>query len=259
MITSVTNPKIKYVKRLQTDRGFREAERAFVAEGTRLVAELIQFQVRPQLLLATENWLASAEGQLLLAADLSRVLEVVKDNVMSAASQTQTPPGVLAVAPMVSRPLPNQPTLLLILDQVASPGNLGTMLRTAAAAGVDGVFLGPGNVDAYNPKVVRGGMGAHLRLPIINAEWPAIAAQVASLNVWLAAADGTTTHTAVDWQQPSALVIGSEAVGAGSAARQLATGQVSIPMHRETESLNAAVAAGIILFEAVRQRNNPIG
>jgi RNA methyltransferase, TrmH family len=260
MITSVTNPKIKYVKRLQSDRGFREAERAFVAEGTRLVVELVQFQVAPELLLATEHWLASAEGRSLLAdPNLSRVLEVVNDNVMSAASQTQTPPGVLAVASMVWRPLPDQPTLLLILDQVASPGNLGTMLRTAAAAGVDGVLLGPGNVDAYNPKVVRGGMGAHLRLPILSADWPAVAAQIAGMKVWLAAAGGTTPYTGVDWQQPSALIIGSEAAGASNQARQLATGQVSIPMHQQTESLNAAVAAGIILFEAARQRSNPMG
>jgi TrmH family RNA methyltransferase len=255
MITSVTNPKIKYVKRLQNDRGFREAERAFVAEGTRLVAELVQFQVEPALLLATEDWLASAEGQSLLAEPgLSRVLELVKDNVMSAASQTQTPPGVLAVAPILSRPLPDHPTFLLILDQVSNPGNMGTMLRTAAAAGVDGVLLGPGNVDAYNPKVVRGGMGAHLRLPIVTANWPAIAQRTAGLSVWLAAVEQATPYTAVDWRQPSALIIGSEAAGTGQQAQQLATGRVIIPMRYATESLNAAVAAGIILFEAVRQR-----
>jgi TrmH family RNA methyltransferase len=255
MITSATNPKIKYVKRLQNDRGFREAERAFVAEGTRLVAELLQFQVEPALLLATEDWLASAEGQSLRAEPgLSRVLELVKDNVMSAASQTQTPPGVLAVAPILSRPLPDHPTFLLILDQLSNPGNMGTMLRTAAAAGVDGVLLGPGNVDAYNPKVVRGGMGAHLRLPIVTADWPAIAQRTAGMAVWLAAVDQATAYTAVDWRQPSALIIGSEATGAGQQAQQLATGRVTIPMRHATESLNAAVATGIILFEAVRQR-----
>jgi TrmH family RNA methyltransferase len=255
MITSVTNPKIKYVKRLQNDRGFRETEHAFVAEGTRLVAELVQFQLEPHLLLATENWLASAEGQSLLANPaLNRVLEVVQENVMSAASQTQTPPGVLAVASIVPQPLPDQPTFLLILDQVANPGNLGTMLRTAAAAGVEGVLLGPGNVDAYNPKVVRGGMGAHLRLPILSADWPVIAERTAGLSVWLAALDRATSYTAVDWQQPSALIIGSEAAGAGPQAQQLATGRINIPMRYATESLNAAVAAGIILFEAVRQR-----
>jgi RNA methyltransferase, TrmH family len=257
MITSATNPKIKYVKRLQNDRGFREAERAFVAEGTRLVAELVQFQVNPQLLLATEHWLVSAEGQTLLADPaLSRVVEVVKDNVMSAASQSQTPPGVLAVAPIISRPLPDQPTFFLILDQLANPGNMGTILRTAAAAGVDGVLLGPGNVDAYNPKVVRGGMGAQLRLPIVSADWAAIAERTAGFSVWLAAVGQATPYTAVDWRQPSALIIGSEAAGAGQAARQVATGRVTIPMRYATESLNAAVAAGVILFEAVRQRGN---
>jgi RNA methyltransferase, TrmH family len=257
MITSASNPKIKYVKHLQSDRRFREQEHAFVAEGTRLLAELVQFDIAPLMILATDRWLTSAESRSILAhPGLSVILEVVNDNVMSAASQTQTPPGVLAVAPIHDRPLPNQPTFLLILDQVANPGNLGTMLRTAAAAGVDGVLLGPGSVDAYNPKVVRGGMGAHLRLPIISADWAAIGQYLTGLSVWLAAANGSTSYTAVDWRSPSALIIGSEAAGAGEQADRLATGRVTIPMHQATESLNAAVAAGIILFEAVRQRGN---
>jgi RNA methyltransferase, TrmH family len=144
--------------------------------------------------------------------------------------------------------------LLLVLDEISTPGNLGTMLRTAAAAGADGVLLGPGCVDLYNPKVVRGSMGAHLRLPAHSQSWDEIAQTVQRMQVWLATVQAERAYTAVNWQPPSALIIGSEATGASEAARQLATGSITIPMHAATESLNAAMAAGIILFEAVRQR-----
>jgi TrmH family RNA methyltransferase len=173
---------------------------------------------------------------------------------MAAMSDTETAPGVLAVLPIAPRPLPAAPSLLVILDSVANPGNLGSILRTAAAAGVDGVLLGPGCVDAYNPKVVRGSMGAVLRLPVWAENWEVIGRLAAGLDVWLAAARDGTTYTAVDWHRPSALLIGSEAQGAGAQAERLATGRVTIPMRDETESLNAAMAAGILLFEAARQR-----
>ena len=128
------------------------------------------------------------------------------------------------------------------------------MLRTASAAGADGVLLSPSSVDPYNPKVVRGSMGAHLRLPILSQSWQEIAQTVRKTQVWLATVTAEKSYTAVDWQQPSTLIIGSEATGAGNNARQVATGTVTIPMHAATESLNAAVAAGIILFEAFKQR-----
>jgi TrmH family RNA methyltransferase len=97
-------------------------------------------------------------------------------------------------------------------------------------------------------------MGAHLRLPILSLSWPEIEEQVAGTAVWLAATDGRTAYNEVNWQQPSALIIGSEARGAGPKAYNLAHEIVTIPMAAETESLNAAVAAAVILFEAMRQR-----
>ncbi len=253
MITSTTNPKIKYIRRLLNDRRFRERERAYVVEGRRWLAELARLATPPQLVLAVESWLAEEENRRLVE-ELNISAQPVSEAVMNQASDTETPAGVLAVVPMIPRPLPAGPALLLILDRIANPGNLGTMLRTAAAAGADGVILGPGCVDAYNPKVVRGGMGAHLRLPLLPAGWPEIAELTAGMAVWLAAAGGPLAYYDVDWRQPSALIIGGEAAGASAPAYQLAGSTVSIPMQAETESLNAAVAAGIILFEAVRQR-----
>ena len=252
MITSLANPQVKYVRRLQSDRRFRANERAFVVEGTRWMRDLAAARAVPRALYATAAWLESNEGRG-LSATLGAAV-AVSDEVMAAMSDTETAPGVLAVLPIVPRPWPDAPALVVILDAVGNPGNLGTILRAAGAAGADGVLLGPGCVDAYNPKVVRGSMGALLRLPVRAASWAEIDALTAGLDVWLAAADGATAYTAVDWRRPSAILIGGEAHGAGAAAGQLATGRVTIPMHDATESLNAALAAGIILFEAARQR-----
>ncbi len=253
MITSRANPQVKYVRRLQADRRFRAAERAFVVEGARWMRELAAAQIAPQALYVTPAWAESNAGRALLAA-LGATAIPVADEVMAAMSDTETAPGALAVLPMEPAAWPPQPSFLLILDAIANPGNLGAILRAASAAGVEGVLLAPGSVDPYNPKVARGSMGAILRLPIRAAMWEEIAALAAGLDVWLAAARNGVAYTAVDWRRPSALLIGGEAHGAGAAAERLATGRVTIPMRDETESLNAALAAGILVFEAARQR-----
>ena len=257
MITSSSNAKVKFVRRLQADRRFRNQEKQYVVEGTRWLRELVAMARLPELLFYTERWLETAVHAHILQQlnSLGQFTALpVSEVVMQAMSDTSTPPGILAVLPMQPRPLPPTPTLLLVLDAINTPGNLGTMLRTAGAAGVDGVLLGPNCVDLYNPKVVRGSMGAHLRLPIHSQTWAEIAATVQGLQVWVATVEADRVYTAVNWTQPSAIIIGSEAAGAGDEARQVATHPVTIPMHSQTESLNAAIAAGVLLFEAARQR-----
>jgi TrmH family RNA methyltransferase len=253
MITSRSNPRVKYVRRLQADRRFRYREQAFVVEGTRWLSDLVRSAVTPREIYCTTEWLGSAANEALLAR-LAVTPTTVDPPIMAEMSDTETPPGVLAVVPLISRPIPDSRSLLLVLDAVGNPGNLGTMLRTAAAAGVDGVLLGPGCVDPYNPKVVRGSMGAHLRLPFVGMSWGEIVAAVSDMAVWLAVAEGGEDYSDVNWRRPSALIVGSEASGANTAAQEVATGQVTIPMQDQTESLNAAVAAAVILFEAARQR-----
>ena len=258
MITSTSNARIKEIRKLQTDRRVREQERLFVAEGDRWLKELIGLGMRPQLILTTPAWLDNPAHTALLA-QLDAPHLPVNEAVMASASDTQTAPGILAVIPQPDWQLPEHPTLLLVLDRVQNPGNLGTMLRTAAAAGVAAVLLSPGCVDAYNPKTVRGGMGAHLRLPILRQSWPQIAAATNGLSIWLASVENPAIpYTQVNWCPPSALIIGSEAHGVGNEALKLAHGEVTIPMHAATESLNAAVAAAVILFEAQRQRVAPV-
>ncbi len=257
MISSVSNPKVKYVARLQNDRRFRRREGAFVAEGSRWAMDAAAMQAAPLSVFVTEDWRNTA-----VHADILAQLEtlaqrpslLVAPQAMAAMSDTTTPPGILLTLPIQARPLPPNPSLLLILDGIGTPGNLGTMLRTAAAAGADAVLLAPGCVDAYNPKVVRGSMGALLRLPVLALNWAEIEKAARNTAVYAAAVDADTDYTQVDWRRPSSLIIGSEAHGVSPAARQLADTAIAIPMRAAAESLNAAVAAGVILFEAARQR-----
>ncbi|MCS6911107.1 MAG: RNA methyltransferase, partial [Anaerolineales bacterium] len=141
-----------------------------------------------------------------------------------------------------------------VCDRIADPGNLGTILRTADAAGVEAVFLAPGTVDAYNPKVVRAAMGAHFHLPVLATTWEELHMQLRGLTAWLADSAGGERYDRVDWTQPHALIIGSEAEGPSEAAHRFAAQRVHIPMPGRAESLNAAVAAGVLMFEAARRR-----
>lgn len=254
-ITSVHNERIKYVRSLARRR-VRQREGRFLVEGTRLVGEVVRAGIQPALLLYTEEWAATPDAAHLLPA-LSLAEDgawLVTTEVLAACADTMTPQGVLAVIPDLH--LEPRSGLVVVLDRLRDPGNLGTILRSAAAAAVGQVILTRGTVDRYNPKVVRGAMGAHFNLPVSELDWPAIRNQVAGRKVWLADTSGEAAYDAVDWTQPSALIIGSEAQGAGQQARDLATGTVQIPIASETESLNAAMATTVILFEADRQQRS---
>lgn len=253
MISSVQNPKVKYIRRLQAEKRFRRREAAFVVEGTRWLTELVDLAHPLQSVLYTNEWLNSANHADILQ-QIQAFVQVVSDEVMAAISDTETPAGVLAVGRISPMSLPSPPTLLLILDRVSTPGNLGTMLRSAAAAGADGVLLTPGCVDTYNPKVLRGSMGAHLRLPIHELSWSEIEEITRGMAVWVTAVTQATDYTTINWTQPSAIIIGNEARGVGDEAERVANGRLTIPMHNDTESLNAATAAAVTLFEAARQR-----
>jgi TrmH family RNA methyltransferase len=255
MITSTQNERVKYVRSLRRRRT-RQREDRFVVEGTRLISEVVRAGIKPALVFYTEAWAETAAGQ--QALPLLRPAEdgdwLVSEAVMAACADTETPQGVLAVVPAVD--LEPREGLILIVDAVRDPGNLGTILRSAEAAGTGQVLLAPGTVDAYNPKVVRGAMGAHFRLPVKSLSWPDIAGQVTGRAVWLADAAAGKAYDVVNWGHPSALIVGGEAAGAGEEAEALATGRVRIPMVGGAESLNAAMAATVLLFEVARQRHH---
>ncbi len=253
MISSLNNPRVKLARRLQADRRARQREGLFVVEGTRWLAELVHGGHEAAFVLYTSAWAQTGPAGRLLA-QLDAPAYAVTEAVLASVSDTESPPGALAVLPRPVLSWPAPPDLVLILDQLRDPGNLGTILRSAAAAGCDGVVIAPGTVDPYNPKAVRASMGALLRLPVAQLNWAEIAPRVSPLAVFLAAADGARIYTTVDWSAPSALIIGGEAAGPSSAAHSLARARIRIPMRSTTESLNAAVAASVILFEAARQR-----
>lgn len=204
--------------------------------------------------LYTADWIASANRQEQLSELPVEAIEVSPD-LMAAVSNLETSEGILAVLSMPEEKIPNDPAMLLIADGISDPGNLGAMIRTAVAAGVEGVILAPGCVDAYNPKVVRGGMGAHLHVPLERLAWPDIRALTSRLSNWIADKGDHTPYDRVDWTVPCTLTVGSEASGPSEMARGMFENRVSIPMNQKVESLNVAVAAGVILFEASRQRS----
>jgi len=184
MITSIHNERIKYTRSLGRRR-VRQREGRFVVEGTRLVEEVVRAGIKPTLVLYTESWSSSPAARSLAPA-LDQAEGggwLVSEAVLAACADTQAPQGVLAIVPFMS--IPPRTGMVLILDQVRDPGNLGTILRSAEAAGVGQVLLTPGTVDAFSPKVVRGAMGAHFRLPFAHLDWAEITERIAERAVWL--------------------------------------------------------------------------
>jgi TrmH family RNA methyltransferase len=174
---------------------------------------------------------------------------------LQSSSETETSQGIIAVLKDFQLPNPESSNFVLIPDSIRDPGNLGTLLRTADAAGVQLVLIPPEITDAFAPKVLRAGMGAHFRLPILSMSWDEIREATKDLQVFLADMDGQSCWE-TDFHQPLALIVGGEAEGASEQARKLANASVKIPMAGKTESLNAAVAGSVLMFEVMRQRKN---
>jgi TrmH family RNA methyltransferase len=256
MITSVKNPKIQHIRALQSRSRKRREVDAFIVEGLRLAEEAYHSSMNIQLLIYTEN--LPPDGITLVNSFAERGVEVelVAPHVMQSASNTKSPQGILLVLPTARLTIPTQPDLILILDNLRDPGNLGTILRTAAAVGVDTVYIPPLSADPFSPKVVRAGMGAHFRTPIINASWEMIVQTIEqhNLQVYLSKADGSVLYTKADFRQPVALIVGGEASGPSKQSHAISHQSLHIPMLNQVESLNAAVAAGVLLYEVHKQR-----
>lgn len=254
MITSAQNPKIKLVRALQSRAKARRKEGAFVIEGVRLFEEATKAHWPIRFVLYDNS--LSERGRELLKALNDVDIEELDAALLKSISDTETSQGILAVLDYESLRYPENANFVLIPDQIRDPGNLGTLIRTAAAAGVDVVIIPPETTDAFAPKVLRAGMGAHFRLPIISMDWDEIEVRVWGLTVYLAEMQADVSYTAANLTQACAVIVGGEAEGASESARGLVDQSIHIPMKDETESLNAAVAGAIILFEAARQRSS---
>ncbi len=255
MITSSQNSKLKLVRALMGRAKERRAESAFVAEGVRLIEEAVNSNWGFRFVLYDET--LSERGKSQVESLKSRGVECdeIPFSLMKSISDTETSQGILAVLQFTNLPISNSPTFLIIPDSIRDPGNLGTLIRSADSAGVDAVLIPPETTDPFAPKVVRAGMGAHFRLPIHAMTWDEIEqkSKSANLQVFLADMDESSCWE-MDLRPPLALIVGGEAEGASEQARTLANQKISIPMAGKTESLNAAVAGSVLMFEVMRQR-----
>ena len=259
-ISSTHNARVQQVRALLNQKSARTESGCFVVEGVRLAEEAAASGRLPMEVYFSQA--VSERGRQLIVKMEAAGVETfeLSESVLESLSATESSQGLLMLMPQSGTTLPVKCDFVLVLDQIRDPGNLGTILRSAAAAGVKAVLLPPGTADAYAPKVVRSGMGAHFRLAIHSAEWPEIIRYCRSqcnppLKLLLAESGGGKDCWQTDLKAPIALVIGGEADGASQEARQAVDDLIYIPMPGNFESLNAAVAAGILLFEVVRQRS----
>jgi len=253
LISSSQNDRVKLVRMLQQQGKARRRHQRLVLEGVRLMADALATGAQPDFVLYVEDSdAAGAPSHDLLERLRAAQVPVlaVTPGLMTALSDTETPQGVLGVFPLPELPEPVDPALVVVADGWRDPGNLGTLIRTCAAAGVDLLVLTRGTVDPTNAKAVRGAMGAHYRVPIRTLDWDAIGARYGDLQVCLADAAGDTLYTAIEWRAPSVIVVGGEAHGFAAAAARIPHTRVRIPMAPGAESLNAAIAAGVLIYAA---------
>jgi RNA methyltransferase, TrmH family len=240
-------------------RRARERQQLFVCEGVRAVEELLRSSLGVRGVLVAPQLIDAPRGSELARVLRARQLEVaeVGPHEFASAAETESPQGVLAIAEKpgltLDQVVVREPFRLLVLDAVQDPGNVGTILRTAAALGVSATAALPGTVDLWNAKVVRSAMGAHFHHPTVSTGWDQIVAFCAShdISVWAADAAGAQLD-AVPRSARLALVVGNEGSGISEAARRHADRIVAIPVSTPVESLNVAVATGILLYELRR-------
>ncbi|ADY54619.1 tRNA/rRNA methyltransferase (SpoU) [Syntrophobotulus glycolicus DSM 8271] len=265
MITSVRNEQVKHIVSLHQTKG-RKTSQQFFAEGRRFVGEALMRSKRIEKIFYCpakgSTWEREKLEELILEAGKLRIpAEEVSEDVMKRISATEEPQGILALINQEEYSWDDiqiEPdTILLILDGIRDPGNLGTILRASLAAGVKNVVLTRGTVDYYNPKVLRSSMGAVFSMCILQEiERPDIWAfcRQNHLNLVVSALEGQSVYRQkMDQSLPLALVIGSEANGVAPEFSEISPKKIMIPMQNNVESLNAALAAGILLFEIRRQ------
>ena len=249
MITSLSNEKIKHVAALQQKAGLRREESLFVIEGGRLFCEAPVSLVRE--VYVSERFLKNAGG---------KMKERLGETGYEIVSDTKAPQGILAVLVQQKyekESLLGASPLLLLLENIQDPGNLGTILRTAEGAGVTGVIMSRDCADIYQPKVVRSTMGSLFRVPFYQAnDLPQEIRFLQGRNVKVYAAylEGSEVYDEADYREGSAFLIGNEGNGLTKEAALAADERIRIPMAGKLESLNAGVSAALLVYEAARQR-----
>lgn len=256
MITSLQNPLVKSVRKLHQAKARRQQQR-FLLEGTHLLEESLAAAYPIELLCYTEIWQQRHADLWRALAHHATAIHAVSPAVMTALATTVQPDGVVAVAPLQPpSPRPVQ-RLALAAETLQDPGNLGTLIRTAVAAQADGLWLSADSVAPSHPKVLRASAGQWFRLPMATVPdlthpiqtWRAAGIQVVGTRL-----QGGVPYWAVDFTQPTVILLGNEGAGLSPALQDLATTWATIPMAGAVESLNVAVSAALLLYEARRQQ-----
>ena len=258
MIASLQNPLVKKLKKLRSLKARRE-QNLCLLEGTNLLEAACETKSPIAIACCTLTWQSRHPHLWEKIARRSPRTEIVTPKVIEAIATTVNPDGIIAAIPRqrLHSTLPKHLTLGLFLERLQDPGNLGTIVRTAVAAGAEGLWLSADSVEADNPKTLRASTGAWFRLPIeISADLTQTLAnhRDRGLQVIAATPRAHFTYWDVDWRQPSLILLGNESAGLSSEAIATADLQVSIPLSVGVESLNAATAAALLLYEARRQR-----
>lgn len=262
MITSTANPRVKNLIQLQKKSKVRREQQCFVVEGVKMVLEAPVERLKAVYM--SESF-AKDEKQRRAVETKARSAgcfpEIFSDRVFKEASDTMTPQGVMAVISMKTWDWKSlfrgERRLILILESLQDPGNLGTILRTGEGAGIDGVILNHTSVDPYMPKVIRSTMGSIYRVPIAVAEdlKPVVSRlKDSGVRVFAAHLKGRKSYYEQDYLKDTCFMIGNEANGLSEPLAQMATDYIRIPMSGQVESLNAGVAAALLMYEAKRQR-----
>lgn len=261
MISSTSNSKVKKAAALGKKARYRRETGLFVVEGPRMVAELPKERIDS--VYVTEPFLRTQTEAARRLKNLDCV-ETVTEDVLKAMSDTETPQGILAVVRQSRYEMKDVLKAqgkrhLIILETLQDPGNLGTIIRTAEGAGASGIIMDRGTADIYNPKVIRSTMGAIFRMPFVYVDdLKESLKELKQLGIRLYAAhlEGSKDYDREDYREDTGILIGNEAKGLSGSAAAMADSCVKIPMAGKVESLNAAVAASILMFEVARQRRN---
>ncbi|MDO9545516.1 MAG: RNA methyltransferase [Pelolinea sp.] len=259
MITSVQNAKIKLVRELLGAKKHREKARSIVIEGVRLAEESLAANLPVHFCLYSERISDRGRGVVDQIQALSFEAEEISEGLLDRISDTKTSQGILLVTPIPEIGLKTKIDSVVVLDKIRDPGNMGTILRTAAAMDLGAVLLTPGTADPFSPKVMRAAMGAHFRIPIRTMtveDIHSFCKQRNGLELSILLTDTACSQASweTDLAKPVCILVGSEADGVSPEMREIVDECISIPMSSKMESFNAAVSASILMYEMTRQR-----
>lgn len=262
VITSNSNPKVKMLNKLNKDSKLRKEKDVFIVEGIRMFREIPIDSVK-EVYMSESAFEQYRDENIVQKLCDDAEFAVMSDSVFAGVSQTKSPQGCLAVVRCrhydMKDIMPDDKTLTyLVLDTIQDPGNMGTIFRSAEAAGVTALVLGPGSCDPYNPKVVRSTMGAIFRVPFVQSE--DLVKSVEQLKqkgvlVYGAHLDGEELYDTV-FSDKIAFLIGNEGNGLSDEVAATSDKLLRIPMEGKVESLNAAISATLLSYEAMRQRKS---